>query len=203
MRPSNLYKSSYNPQSHFIPTSLSGTMIEGRRLQNMQQPFNPKDYLYVGITEREVEMYKEIFDLFDINGIGSLSPNDLRNALEMFGYHPKRNIVYQIISDLDSDESGGISFHEFLKIMTDQTRPCDDDTEDDYERIFTMFDVEENGYITREDIEKVAMDSNENLADDELNAIMEKLDPGNTGKIDFKTFYKNMQEAISKKPKFK
>ena len=202
MRPS-LYKSSYNPQPQFIATSLTGTMIERKKIQNIRQPFNPKDFLYVGITEREVEMYKEIFDLFDINGIGSLSPNDLRNALEMFGYHPKRIIVYQIIADLDSDESGGISFNEFLKIMTDQTRPCDEDTEDDYERIFAVFDADERGYITKEDIEKIAMELNENLSDEELTAIMEKLDPEETGKVDFKTFHKNMQEAISKRSKFK
>lgn len=202
MRPS-LYKSSYNPQTQFVATSLTGTMIERKRITHINTPFNPKDYLYVGITEREVEMYKEIFDLFDINGIGSLSPNDLRNALEMFGYHPKRTIVYQIISDLDSDESGGISFNEFLKIMTDQTRPCDEDTEEDYKRIFEYFDCDEKNYMNKEDIQNVAMELNENLTDEELNAIMEKLDPEGTGKVDFKTFYRNMQEAISKKKRFK
>ena len=199
----SFYKSTYNPQSQYIGSSLTATMIERKRVQNLKQSFDPKDYLSVGITEREIEMYKEIFDLFDVNGIGSLSPNDLRNALEMFGYHPKRAIVYQIISDLDSDESGGITFKEFLKIMTDQNRPCDEDTEEDYERVFSYFDSEQKGYLNRNDIQKVAMELNENLTDQELDDMMERLDPNNEGKCTFMNFYKAMQEAIVKKTKIK
>lgn len=110
-----------------------------------REAFNPKNYISVGVSERDVEMYKEVFDLFDIHKCGSLTPNDLRNALEMFGYHPKKHLIYQIISDIDQDESGGLDFREFLNIMTDQTRPCDEDTQEDYERVFTYFDIEGNG----------------------------------------------------------
>ena len=110
-----------------------------------EEQFDPKNFVSVGVSERDVEMYKEVFDLFDVHQIGCLTPNDLRNALEMFGYHPKKHLIYQIISDIDSDESGGIDFREFLKIMTDQMRPCDEDTEDDYERVFSYFDMEAKG----------------------------------------------------------
>ena len=199
----SFYKSTYTPQPQHIGASLTATMIERKKAQNAKQTFDPKEYLSVGITEREVEMYKEIFDLFDVNGIGSLSPNDLRNALEMFGYHPKRAIVYQIISDLDSDESGGIGFREFLKIMTDQNRPCDDDTEEDYERVFSYFDSDQKGYLSRDDIQKVAMELNENMTEQELNDVMERLDPTNQDRCSFIGFYKAMQEAIAKKPKVK
>ena len=109
------------------------------------EEFNPKNFISVGVTERDVEMYKEVFDLFDVHKIGNLTPNDLRNALEMFGYHPKKHLIYQIISDIDRDESGGLDFGEFLKIMTDQTRPCDEDQQEDYERVFTYFDVDGTG----------------------------------------------------------
>ena len=58
-------------------------------------------------------MYKEVFDMFDVQNYGNLTPNDLRNALEMFGFLPKKHLIYQIISDIDADESGGIDFKEF------------------------------------------------------------------------------------------
>jgi Ca2+-binding EF-hand superfamily protein len=110
-----------------------------------EEQFDPKHYVSVGVSERDVEMYKEVFDLFDVHRSGNLTPNDLRNALEMFGYHPKKHLIYQIISDIDADESGGIDFREFLKIMTDQLRPCDADTEDDYDRVFSYFDMDMKG----------------------------------------------------------
>lgn len=44
---------------------------------------------------------------------------DVRRGLELFGYNPKKKIVYEIISNIDTEETGGVSFVEFLKIMTD------------------------------------------------------------------------------------
>lgn len=41
------------------------------------------------------------------------------------GYHCKRNFVYQVIANYDTDLSGEISFREFVKMMT--KRPCEND----------------------------------------------------------------------------
>ena len=102
----------------------------------------------MGVSERDVELYKEIFDLFDVSGIGSLTPNDLRLALELFDYKPRKKILYEIISNIDSAESGEINFENFLKIMTDEKRPCDLDTKEDYKNTFSYYDVDDKGYIT-------------------------------------------------------
>ena len=187
----SVYKSQYN--------AMTGSLIDKKKAI-LQKPFDPKEYLTVGLSEREVELYKEVFDLFDVQGQGTLSPNDLRNALEMFGYHPKRTIVYQIISDIDSDESGGIGFKEFLRIMTDQNRPCDEVHEADYKQVFNYF-ADTKGYIEREDIEKVCMEINETMSPEELDDIMAKLDPVEKKRCDFLSFYKAMQEAIARKVK--
>lgn len=39
-----------------------------------------------------------------------------------------------------------------MKIMTDQKRPCDEDTRDDIEMVFTIYDRDGKGYVNREDI---------------------------------------------------
>ena len=57
-------------------------------------------------------------------------------ALEIFGYKPKKWVVYDIIANIDANESGGIKFADFLKLVTDQKRPCDEETKDDY--VFTF-----------------------------------------------------------------
>ncbi len=195
----SVYKSAY-VNSQILASSITGTVIEKRKATT-QAKFDPKEFVTVGISDRDVELYKEIFDLFDSTGNGLLSPNDLRNALEMFGYHPKKGVVYQIISDIDTEEVGGITFKEFIKIMTDQTRPCDEDAEENYERVFSYFDPENRGYITRDDIQRVCMELNETLTDQELDDIMKKLDPEESQKCSFKSFHKNMLEAVMRKPK--
>ena len=209
MNRSRIYKSNYGNMgvnsSFIVNNSMTATTMERKKnLQNQfEQNFDPKNYLGVGISERDVELFKEVFDLFDVNGIGCLTPIDIRSALEMFGYHPKKQIVYEIISNIDSDETGGIGFNEFLKIMTDQKRPCDQDVENDYDDVFNYYDCDGKGYIDRDDIRSVAMDLNEPLSDRELDDIMEKLDPTGKGKIEFLNFYKSMQEAIQVKRKKK
>ena len=54
--------------------------------------------------------FKEVFDLFDVNGIGCLTPIDVRRALEIFGYNPSKRTVYDLIANIDSNESGEVSF---------------------------------------------------------------------------------------------
>lgn len=72
-------------------------------------------------------------------GTGRLSPNDLMNAMRIFGYNAQRKIIYHIMSEVDKSESGKIQFEEFLKIMIDNLRPCDSDRQEDYQRIFGQF----------------------------------------------------------------
>ena len=92
----------------------------------------------------------------------------------------------------------GISFEEFLKIMTDQKRPCDEDTTEDFYEVFLAYDMDQKGYISRDDIKESALDLNENLTDQELDDIMIKFDPTGEGKINFQNFHKLMQEAVRK-----
>ncbi len=101
---SKIFKSTYgNMKGHssfFGKNPLNATTIERKELMHSKFAiqFHPKDYIRFGMVERDVELYKEVFDMFDVNGIGFLTPNDLRSALEMFGYKPKKLIIYQIIS---------------------------------------------------------------------------------------------------------
>ena len=71
--------------------------------------------------------------MIDVNKKGYISPNDLRGALKLFGYHPRKDTIYKTISQLDKRETGGIEFDEFIKVLTDKLRPCDNDSEEDYE----------------------------------------------------------------------
>lgn len=55
---------------------------------------------------------------------------DLRRAFETIGkYNPKKSLIYKILADFDSDQSGIIEFKEFVKMMT--MKPCEEDSEED------------------------------------------------------------------------
>lgn len=45
------------------------------------QDFDPRQYQYPGLTEKDVLDLKEVFDSFDLNGDGFIAPLELRAAL--------------------------------------------------------------------------------------------------------------------------
>jgi len=47
----------------------------------MGQDFDPRQYQYPGLTEKDVLDLKEVFDSFDLNGDGFIAPLELRAAL--------------------------------------------------------------------------------------------------------------------------
>lgn len=73
--------------------------------------FNPREYVTHYASERDIIIWKQVFDAFDTDEDGILAPRDLLEAMSKHnGYHPKRNYIYKIISMFDKDESGNIDF---------------------------------------------------------------------------------------------
>merc|ERR1712159_765397 len=80
--------------------------------------FDAKKYERPGLTSDEVEEIKEAFDLFDDDGSGAISVNELTSAMKSLGFDVKHAVVYNMVANLDSDGSGEIEFDEFLEVMT-------------------------------------------------------------------------------------
>lgn len=156
------------------------------------ESFDPKKYLVPGATLRDIEVWKEVFDLFDLDGSGSLTPMNIRNAMLTLGYNPKRNIIYQMVSDLDQDESGGIEFREFVNMMV--SKPGDKDTDEDFLDVFKSYDVDNKGYIVKEDLIKIAKELQEDLTPEEAELICAELDESDEGKITLKAWNQFMKQ---------
>jgi Ca2+-binding EF-hand superfamily protein len=54
----------------------------------------------------------------DTHSENRLTPQDIKKALNSCGYSPTIKYIYQMISELDVDDSGGIDFREFLTVVT-------------------------------------------------------------------------------------
>merc|ERR1719373_1334303 len=92
----------------------------GSKTQAAKAPakFDPERYARPGLPADEVEEIKEAFDLFDNDGSGAISVNELTAAMKSLGFDVKHAVVYNMVADLDSDGSGEIEFDEFLEVMT-------------------------------------------------------------------------------------
>ena len=64
----------------------------------------------------EESFIKSAFDLIDSDNKGYLSPSDLRKLLVCIGLNPSRSAVFSLLCELDSDNTGEITFENFLNI---------------------------------------------------------------------------------------
>lgn len=60
---------------------------------------------------------KEVFDTYDSNKSGMLTPNDLKVALFHNGFHANKGTIYDIMAQYDEEELGGFTFATFIKII--------------------------------------------------------------------------------------
>ena len=157
--------------------------------------FNAKQYVSPLLNEQDIMQLKEVFDTFDYNGNGILSPNDLKNALISYGYMVNKETVYDIIAEYDEDESGGLSFKEFLRMITNSltNNPKKSMKEkNEIERVFRKYDPKNKGYIDLDCLKRMIAEFEEEVSDSDLKDIIKKIDSNQDGKISYDDFYRVM-----------
>ncbi len=67
-----------------------------------------------------------------------MDPAELKEAFVNLGFTGQNKFVYQIMAELDEDQSGGIDFAEFLRLAT--AKIGEKDTRVEVNKVFTAFD---------------------------------------------------------------
>ena len=70
------------------------------------------------------------------------------------GIQSHQKMIYQILAELDQDNSGGMDFDEFFKMAT--TKQPMRETKADIYRAFNLFDLNREGKITFEELKRVS-----------------------------------------------
>lgn len=83
-----------------------------------KKAFRAEDFATLTIPVEEVKDIKTAFDIFDGDLSGVVDPQELKRAFEQLGFGGQNKFVYQILAELDDDQSGGIDFAEFLRLAT-------------------------------------------------------------------------------------
>ena len=151
-----------------------------------------------GLNEEEIEELRDAFDLFDTNGDGTIDPKELKAAMQSLGFEAKNQTVYQMISDIDKDGTGDINFEEFLDLMT--SKMGDSDTKEEIQKIFSLFDDDKTGFITIQNLKRVAKELGENLSDSELMEMIDRADNDEDGQISPDEFFAMMSKEACHSP---
>lgn len=65
-----------------------------------------------------IEILREAFTLFDIDGSGSMDAIEFEQALSSLGIEVPQNLIQFVIADADKDNNGTLDWHEFKDLAT-------------------------------------------------------------------------------------
>jgi Ca2+-binding EF-hand superfamily protein len=129
-----------------------------------------RSYFRQELSEQQKQEVKEAFDLFDTDGSGVIEAKELKVALRALGFEPQKDEIKKLISlvggSSEKDASGTIDFKEFLEIMT--YKMSEKDNPEEIEKAFKLFDIDNKGFITYENLRQIANELKENISEDEL-----------------------------------
>lgn len=140
------------------------------------------------------EEMKEIFDLLDADGSGSIDPKEIRMQMQALGFEADNTTIYQLISDLDGDGSQNLEFEEFLKILKDmQVHAVGYATRDNMQEVFDYLDdlepQQRDKKIDVTNLQRIAQVLGDNISDAEIEVMIEHADRDGKGFVTAEDFY--------------
>ena len=85
--------------------------------ENTEDLRGEADEVY-GLTANQIEAFREVFTLFDINGGGTIDASELDQALRSVEICLTEAELKDVLAVIDEDGNGEIDFDEFLNLMT-------------------------------------------------------------------------------------
>lgn len=170
-------------------TIMGPQLVAGQGMGSMVAQRKPKSEL----TDEQKQEIKDAFDLFDTSGSGTIDFKELRVAIRALGFEPKRDEVRKMISDLDKDGKGVVTFEEFMEMM--KVKMAERDPREEVAKAFRLFDDDGTGKISFKNLKRVAKELGEEIADEELHEMIEEADRDGDGEVNEEEFARIMRKT--------
>jgi Ca2+-binding EF-hand superfamily protein len=156
-------------------TTKRNTTTTGSNNNNIRNPPTSNR----GFSQLETQELQESFKLFDLNDTGKIQVGNLRGSLEvlqqeqdqqgpstptMTTTYPHLNTLLDKLSSFEDNDE--LTLDEYMDLMASTTISSvlssnDDGEGNDFIHVFRLFDVDDKGYITIQDLERVALELGE------------------------------------------
>uniref|UniRef100_A0A1J3HXG0 Calcium-binding protein CML19 n=1 Tax=Noccaea caerulescens TaxID=107243 RepID=A0A1J3HXG0_NOCCA len=158
----------------------------------LRRGLKPKGKTY-GLTNQKRREIREVFDLFDIDGSGSIDARELNVAMRSLGFEMNNEQLNELMAEVDKNQSGAIDFDEFVHMMT--TKFGERDSTDELSKAFKIIDHDNNGKISHRDIKQIAKELGENFTDNDIEEMIEEADRDKDGEVNLEEFMKMMRRT--------
>ena len=140
------------------------------------------------LSENKLIGCKELFDYFDRNKDGEITLGELGEVLRALGENPTEEELGEIMIQIDGDKFGRMNFKEFIEVYSRKVE--DPDTDEDLVEGFKLFDKDNKGLITLDQMKYLLTELVPSLSEEEAEEIVKEADFNKSGDIDIKEFVK-------------
>jgi len=143
------------------------------------------------LTEEQIAEFKEAFLLFDKDGDGTITTNELATVMRSLGQNPTESELQDMVNEVDTNQNGTIDFPEFLQMMAKKLKESDSD--DEIREAFRVFDKDGDGTISANELRQVMVNLGENLTEEEVEEMIKEADQDGDGQVNFEEFVRMMK----------
>ncbi|NXD61945.1 CETN2 protein, partial [Eolophus roseicapillus] len=165
-----------------LPKPSQGGASEGKKASSKLE-----------LTEEQKRDIREAFDLFDADGTGHVDVKELKVAMRALGCEPRKEEIKKMVSDINKEGTGKISFRGFLRVITQKM--VEKDSKEEILKVFKLFDDDETGKISFKNLKSVAKELGENLTDEELQEMIDEADRDGDGQVNEQEFLNIMNKT--------
>ena len=146
------------------------------------------------LTEMEIALYKEAFQIFDKHSEGYISSNELGTIMSSLGFNISDEDLNEITNIYDNEQNNNmIDFISFLEIISKKKENIY--KEEDLIDAFRIFDKEGNGKISSKELLYVMMSSGEDLNENYIKELINESSIEHDEFIDYQKFVKLLISA--------
>ncbi|KAJ8981985.1 hypothetical protein NQ317_013637 [Molorchus minor] len=143
------------------------------------------------LEKEQISMLKSTFDAFDVEKKGYIEADMIGTIMDMLGTHVLADELDGIISEIDEDGNGEVSFEEFANLAARFLVEEDEDTDaiqTELKGAFRLYDRDGNGFITIEVLREILRELDDNLTEDDLDNMVDEIDTDGSGTVDWEEF---------------
>ncbi|KAL1416987.1 hypothetical protein MTO96_027205 [Rhipicephalus appendiculatus] len=138
------------------------------------------------LSESTIAELREYFELFDRDGDGEISPDDLGVVMRAMGDNLTQTKLEEIIAKADTNGNGTVDFPEFVAMISEPT--CTTLPEEVIREAFQVFDQGGKGVITAPDLRYVMTALGVQVTDEEVQEMIREADVDGDGQISYEEF---------------
>jgi len=151
-----------------------------------------KEKLPVLFSKEQLEDFKEVFNLFDKDRDGRLSVDEVSKVFKTLGVAAGDDSVKRMIERVDANKSGAVEFGEFVIVMQHQPKTPREDAR--LLAAFKIYDINNDGYITKQELQTVMEQCGEKLSDKEAQTMIDQADTDHDGRVNYREFINMMKD---------